>query len=187
MYGVTDSLYSQGQPILVEYHIFSTSTDRWDSIHLNFNDWLKASFTDNFNTIPRRYALKIAFEYKKYSQSGVSRITGIHSNSQSQGGSIMTVLILQICLVVLCILLGALLHNRGNNLKSGDTQYLLDLRDRVVLIPMLFVVTFVLFAPPTNPYDIVIPCLIYAIYFTLSNIIMYFIIRNKYSSLSTES
>lgn len=93
----------------------------------------------------------------------------------------------QISILVLCILVGALFHNRGNHLKTRGVQYLLDLRDKVVLIPMLFVITFVLIAPPTNPYDIVLPCLSYALYFVLSNILMYFVIRHKHSNLSTES
>lgn len=99
----------------------------------------------------------------------------------------MTAVLIQLTLVVLCILIGTFVHKWGNNLKADGTQCLLDLRDKVVLIPMLFIVTFVLFAPPTNPYDIVIPCLVYAVYFTLSNILMYFIIRHKHINLPTES
>ena len=66
MYSIEDSSYSQGQPILVEYHIFTSSTDRWEPVHLSFTDWFNSLYTGNYNTLPRRYALQIAFEYKKY-------------------------------------------------------------------------------------------------------------------------
>lgn len=66
MYDVTDSLYSQGQPVLVEYHILRATINRWETVYLSFNDWFKSLYTGNYNTVPRRYALKIAFEYKKY-------------------------------------------------------------------------------------------------------------------------
>lgn len=93
----------------------------------------------------------------------------------------------QISILVLCVLVGVLFHKWGNHLKANGTQYLLDLRDKVILIPMLFVITFVLIAPPTNPYDIVLPCLSYALYFVLSNVLMYFVIKYKHSNLTTES
>lgn len=66
MYSIDESMNSHGYANLVEYHIFRTSTDKWESVHLSFTDWYNSLYTGNYTTLPRRYALQIAFGYKKY-------------------------------------------------------------------------------------------------------------------------